>query len=409
MLLLFLHDDPTPHQAEVAQIAHDCDLALIRPKEPQVLNGTPPLELGGLPRLGSTVETLGYPAGGKGLSSTRGIVSRIEEQRYEHSGADRHLTVQTDAAVNPGNSGGPVIQDGRVVGVAFQARPGLESVGYFIPTEVVERFLKDVADGSYDGYPDLGLNAVDMHNPAARRAARMAEGETGALVDRIEPGASVEDLVQVGDVLLEVDGRTVANDGTVSDGDNRHDFGMLVDRHQVGDHISLRLLRDGERMNVEVALAPFPNAWRMRHAYDRFPHYYIHAGLVFVPLELETIKTFGPKWPAKADRALLDELLFRPLREPELLRKQRIVLLRRLDHPVNASIVWARNQVVERVNGRPIGSLEDLISAIEDNEADYHEIELATFRRFAVLDRRAALEAHKEILERYGIRKDRFP
>ncbi len=77
--------------------------------------------------------TYGFPLGGQDVSSTAGIVSRIESRRYVHSGADSHLVVQTDAAINPGNSGGPVVQDGKVVGVAFQGYPGRRQHGLLHP------------------------------------------------------------------------------------------------------------------------------------------------------------------------------------------------------------------------------------------------------------------------------------
>ena len=117
LLFILLHNDPQPHEAVVEVIAHDCDLALLRPKDPSVLDNVPALEFGGLPALGTEVTTVGYPVGGSHVSSTRGVVSRIESQLYYHSGIDLHITIQTDSAINPGNSGGPVFQGDKVVGV----------------------------------------------------------------------------------------------------------------------------------------------------------------------------------------------------------------------------------------------------------------------------------------------------
>ena len=407
LLLIQPQNDPETHVAEVVHVAHDCDLALIRPVEEGILDGITALQFGEPPVLGSIVNTLGFPAGGLQISSTRGVVSRIEAQLYVHSGIDGHLTAQTDAAINPGSSGGPVIQDGKVVGVAFQANADLENTGFFIPLEVVRRLLRDVEDGRYDGYPELGANTVSLENPAAASHAGLAEGETGVRVDWIMAGSSAEGLLQEGDVLLAVNGRLVANDGSVEEGTTRIRFGMLVDRVQVGDSVSVRVLRDGKRFDIDVPLWNLGSYVSRGHRYDTLPRYYVYAGLVFVVLDLETLKTYGDNWVHDADRSLLHEYFIRPAFEPELLLQERVVFLRRLSHPVNADMAWFRNQAVERVNGREITSLEVLADTLENHDGEFQVLEFSGYRRLGVLDRRQAEAAHQEILQRYGIREDR--
>ena len=65
--------------------------------------------------------------------------------------------------------------------------------------------------------------------------------------------------------------------------------------------------------------------------------------------------------------------MLRPQFEPELIREERVILLRRLKHPVNSEMSWYRNQVVERVNGRRITCLEDLVETIENHQGDNHQ------------------------------------
>jgi S1-C subfamily serine protease len=407
LLLVYLGADPTPHPARVRFIAHDCDLALLEAEEPGLLDGIPPLAFDGLPRLGSSVETYGYPAGGQRISSTRGVVSRIEVHIYSHSALDNHLTVQTDAAINPGNSGGPVIQDGRAVGVAFQAAAGLENVGFFIPTEVVEHFLEDVADGRYDGYPELGAFVSTLESPAARRRAGLGPGESGVRVDLVMPGASADGHLRVGDVVLAVDGRAIANDGTVARDGVRLSYGALLDVHQTGERVRLSVLREGERLELEVPMQPYAPMRRFANRYDEAPRYYVYAGFVFVPLERETLETFGEAWSSQAEKHLLYEYFTRFLHEPERIQREPVLLLRRLDHEINANAPWNRNLVVSRVNGREIRGLVDVIEAIESNRARHHLLEFEYFGRFIALDRAAADRAHGEILERYGVPRDR--
>lgn len=407
LLVMQVEGDPNPHEAEILHIAHDCDLALVRPLDAETLATVVPLTFGELPRLGSTVDTLGYPTGGIRVSSTRGVVSRIEDQLYVHSGVDAHLAVQTDAATNPGSSGGPVIQDDRVVGVAFQASLDLESVGFFIPPEVIARFLRDVEDGRYDGYPELGVDTANLEHSAARALAGMREEESGVRVYRVYRGSSADDLMRVGDVILEVNGRPVANDGSVVDGRSRIPFGLLIDRMFIGDSAAVRLLREGSRLELQVPLNRHSFYDSRRNAYDEKPRYFVYGGLVFVPLCRETLKTYGGDWWRTAPKTLLEEFFQRIVVEPSLQLQERVVLLRRLEDPVNSDMAYHRDQVIERVNGREITGLEVLVEALESHDGDYHLIEFAHGRRFGVLDRRKAEQANPDILERYGIHSDR--
>ena len=112
--------------------------------------GVEPLAFGAMPCLQDEVSVVGYPEGGEGVSITQGVVSRIEIQRYAHSGVSL-LAIQIDAAINPGNSGGPAFSaENECVGVAFQslkdASLGTENIGYIIPLPVVLGALHILAE-----------------------------------------------------------------------------------------------------------------------------------------------------------------------------------------------------------------------------------------------------------------------
>ncbi len=99
------HNDPKRYLARVVFVSHDADLALITVDEEGFFNDLEPLALGELPEPQREVSVFGYPMGGKSLSITKGILSRVEQQIYAHAGAYL-LAGQIDAAINPGNSGG---------------------------------------------------------------------------------------------------------------------------------------------------------------------------------------------------------------------------------------------------------------------------------------------------------------
>jgi hypothetical protein len=322
--------------------------------------------------------------------------------RYSHSGLDRYLTVQTDAAINPGNSGGPVVQGGRVVGVAFQAVSMLENVGFFIPTEIIRHFLEDLKDGSYDGFPEIGLMWSKLESPAARRAAGLETTASGVHVDSVFPGSSADGHLREGDILVKVNGHEIANDGSVAVADLRLALMVVVDRLQSGETLSLGVAREGQRLDVEFPIESFPEFDCYRASYDLLPRYYVYAGLVFAPLCSGVVNALGNT----VQTQISYEYSSRAFAEPERLNRT-VVLLRRLDHPVNVDWTWSGQTVVERVNDRRIRSLTDLVEAVESNRNEFHVFEFTYYGRFEVMRREDADRAHPEILERFGVVEDR--
>lgn len=407
MLLVYFHNDPTPYPAHVVSIAHDCDLAVLELNDPTRLDGVPSLEFDGLPAIRSQVFTYGYPAGGKRISSTAGVVSRIEIQSYVHSGVDQHLAVQTDAAINPGNSGGPVIQNNRVVGVAFQGSTQLENMGFFIPAEVVHHFLTDLADGTYDGYPELGVFSAKLENPAARAYAEMTDDETGMRVEHLVLGCSAEGVLLPGDIVTEINGYPVANDGTISWKGLRLNSGFLIDQFQKGDTVPMRVIRGKERLELDIPLNFYnPNPWLAKR-YEQRPEYYIYAGLVFVPVNRETLETYNKNWYTEINQELIYDFYFRPIEEGTPFDEPLVMQIRRLDHAVNAEEARYLYRIVDSVNGQKISTLRELASAFESGTDPQQVIRFKYGNKITVLDRQKADAAHPEILKQYGIPKDR--
>ena len=87
--------------------------------------------------------------------------------------------------------------------------------------------------------------------------------------------------------------------------------------------------------------------------------------------------------------------------------RERVVLLRRLDHPVNTNMAWYRNQVLEKVNGKEIQDLNDLVRTIEGSQDRFLVFEFSGSGHFSVIDRQQAAAANQAILATYGVSKDR--
>ena len=255
-ILVNVYGSPNKYPAKVEYIAHDCDLALLSVEDFSDFEKFPTFEFGEVPKLETQVRVIGYPVGGERLSVTRGVVSRIDFQPYSHSRADSHLIVQIDAAINPGNSGGPVLQDGKVVGVAFQGLRQADNTGYIIPTPVIRRFLKDIEDGTYDHYADLGIVDFPLYNPAMRKALGLPDDGKGVLVTNVIPTSSSDGTLKPGDIIMSLDGKPVDSAGMVTiDGENVN-LNEIVERKFAGDKVAVRFRRDGGWNDVEITLKP---------------------------------------------------------------------------------------------------------------------------------------------------------
>ena len=391
--------DPKPYTARVLHIAHDCDLALLKVDNVEFFNGTSPLEFGALPEIESVVSVYGYPIGGKRLSVTRGIVSRIDFQTYSHSGMDSHLTIQIDAAINPGNSGGPVMQDGKVVGVAFQGYSGdvAQNVGYMIPVPVVERFLKDVEDGKYDRYIDLAISYQNLFNPAARRALGLEDDDSGVMVGAVYGGGSSDGILKPGDVLLEIDGYRIASDGSIRLQNGVVPLTEVVERKFRGEKVNLVILRDRKKQNISIPLDdPWPFTLQS-NAYDEKPRFVIYGGLVFQPVDRNFLHDHGPSNQRLnySFDFFVEDGIYRD-------REELVVLSNILPDPVNANANDFRYSLINEINGRKIRTLRDVAEAFAKPE-DYYVIKTADVGPPIVLERKAVEAARENILTRYGI------
>lgn len=406
-ILVKRHQDPRPYAAKVSFVGHDCDLAILEIEDDRFFNGLYPLELGELPKVRSTVITYGYPAGGEQISYTRGVVSRIELQNYVHIGNRSFLSVQTDAAINPGNSGGPVIQDDKVVGVAFMGAPGLENTGFFIPTQVVNHFLKDVEDGTYHGFPQAGVRFTPLQNPAYRRALKVPDEDRGAKIDGILPIPSTEKVLKEDDVVLKAGDFDVASDGTVVYQENRLSMALAFQMGQHGDTVPLKIWRDGKELDVSLPVTNYDDDRVTGNQYDVLPRYFVYGGLVFVPLSLDYLKTFGRNWSDSAAAELVYDLYYRKLENPKTTRKEPIVLASVLAHAVNANVKLQPRTLVNRINGIRIEKLEDVIRAFSMADSDFHVIESIPNNSIECLNRAEVEKANPEILRAYNIPEDR--
>ena len=405
---LFRFDGPVrqkKYTAMVETVAQDCDLAILKVKDQTFFSGTSPITLGELPRIRDKVYVCGFPIGGDKLSITEGVVSRIEHSAYAQSTAYL-LTCQIDAAINAGNSGGPVIKGKRLAGIAFQAAESTENIGYMVPTPVIRQFFKDMEDGRYDGIPTLGLFYQKMENQDTRDYYGMTENQSGVLVDKVYINSPVNEHIKPGDIILSIDGQTVGVDGTIEFMKGyRTFFEYIIQCRQINDFIDINILRDKKVSAVKFPLTKQVNYWRLvpPEQFDVEPTYYITGGLVFEPLTLNYLKEWGSDWPDDAPLDLVRSYLKGKKSEKQ---KELVVLVTVLADEINSGYQEQRSEIITTVNDRAISSMSDLVKAFEENKNPYHIIMYENGYRI-ILEKNKVDQYGPRILERYMIRSDR--
>ena len=361
------HNDPQRYQARVTFVSHEADLAIITIDEPGFFSDLKALSIGDLPDPLQEVSVYGYPIGGKTLSITKGILSRVEQQVYAHAGAFL-LAGQIDAAINPGNSGGPVIVNQQIVGVVMQANASgrAENLGYFVPPSIIRHVLTDSTDGVNDGFPDLGFRTQTLDSPAAKAAYGLKKNQDGVLVIKVFEDSPAADTFKENDVILKIDKYDIAEDGSIKlSKDLLTDYKHAIDMHHIGEKISVTYSRDGieNTITLEAEKALENYSLVKGDQFDQTPRYFIYGGVLFVPLNMNLLKRWGNDWRRAAPVGLLQ--MRNEWASPE--RSEVVVALQVLAADVNLGYHDWRNWVVESLNGRQVRNFDDFAYELENN------------------------------------------
>jgi serine protease Do len=157
--------------------------------------------------------------------------------------------IQTDAAINFGNSGGPLLNiNGEVVGINTAIRGGSQGLGFATPINTAKRLLPQLRQGKVvRGY--LGMTISEVTDRFAQ-AFNLPAGTQGAIVQSVEPGKPADRAgIQAGDVITEIDGRTMRNNREIID---------YISYLPVGSNVKIGLTRNGQHVNVTAKTAERP-------------------------------------------------------------------------------------------------------------------------------------------------------
>jgi 2-alkenal reductase len=251
--LAVIYADGSRHEASLVGTDPLQDLAVIRVKDavPAIAS------LGDSSALqpGETVIAIGSPLGDFKNTVTTGVISALNRSV---PGSSMEGLIQTDAAINHGNSGGPLVNlRGEVIGVTTLVVRGngnsqdqAEGLGFAIPSHTVKTVSDELIANGTIAYPYLGVSygMIDAETAAENNLPV----QNGALVGQVQPDQPAAKAgMQDGDIITAVDGQKLGSDVSLR--------GVLL-LHKPGDTVKLEVLRDGKTLTLDVTLTTRPAA-----------------------------------------------------------------------------------------------------------------------------------------------------
>jgi|ERR1041385_2032248 S1-C subfamily serine protease len=245
----------------------DTDLAVIRlleqPRDPMTV-----VPLGDSDHLavGQKVLAIGNPFG-LDRTLTTGVISGLERPIHAENQRLIEGAIQTDASINPGNSGGPLLDShGRMIGINSQIESpsgASAGVGFAIPVNIAKRIVPELIRNGSIQHPKLGIEPKDIASLGHQDELPVTYGVLIVGTMRGGPAANAglrglsqtEDGIELGDIIVSVDGEKV---------ENNDEMLRVLDKHKFGDTVKVEVVRRGRRTVIPVTLTELPAMNRRR-------------------------------------------------------------------------------------------------------------------------------------------------
>ena len=392
--------------AKVIVVDYEANLALLGPADEKegtaFFEKTTPIAIHEPVKIGSALEILQVEDNGVALQ-TPGTLQSIDVSSNFLPGQS-FLTYQVKASMQSAASSYslPVLSESNLAGVliSYNSKDQLCDVA---STDIVKRFLHEAGDGSYKGFPSLGVTIARTEDASFRQWLKLTDEQGGIYIRGIRKGGAADQAgVKPGDVLLAVDGQAIDRRGYY----NHPLYGSLSWGHLVrgekstGDTIALSLLRDGKPVELKATLSREEDGKRLipDHLFDKAPNFLLKGGLVFQELSRPILEGFGEDWQSRAPLELLDAYENPEKYEGKL---NRVVFLSGvIPTPATVGYERLRNLVVSKVNGKDVKDMKSLIAAFDGNTGPLHSIEFADEDLTVHLDDAVSTAVDSQLLQR---------
>ena len=237
---------------------------------------------------------------------------------------------------------------------------------YAIPASVILHFIEDHQSGNYRGFPGLGFDVRPLIDPNLRSFLKATGVVGGIYVKEIHEGSPASKVLNPLDVLIELDGVALSEDGTYRHPDwGRMNLYTLLSNKRGGDLVEMKIVRAGAPMNVQVPLTRLDSnsSLIIFDRYDSFESHVIFGGFIFQELSRDFLREWGREWQNIAPLDLL--YLWETQNKTTQDRRRKIILNRVLADEYNQGYERLQNLTLATVNGQTVYTIEQLKEALK--------------------------------------------
>ncbi len=389
-------------QAQVIAIDYKANLALLSPiKEAPFLKRKTPLQLGTPARIGDLIDIWQFENNGTTLKTVATIRAVDTSSTFIPGYSFLIYTLKGSMQSASSSFTLPATRDGKLIGV-LTSYDSEDQISEVIAPEIVSTFLKDARDGNYEGFPTLGCATRRTEDEAFREYLQLSPRGGGLYVSRVRPGspAAKADL-RVGDVLLAIDRSNLDRRGFFE----HPSYGplpwtvLIRSDKMVGDSVTLRVLREGQLMELPITLEAPQAPLVPTHINDSPPPFLIKGGFVFQELSRSYLRAYGDKWATRAPLSLMYAM-----DNPDKYEEDRdsiVFLSRVLPNPVTIGYDSLNGIIINQVNGKSVRNITELANFLKEApENGIHTIELDDTPGTVYLDATLSDQVDQQLLQR---------
>lgn len=391
--------------ARVVVVDYDANLALIEPLSADFLSGRKPIALAQEAVLGDRLTVWQVKSNGD-IVPESGPITSVELGVFSLGNYFLTYRINSSLQYRFNNMTLPVVKEGALAGLVLRQSQVGQTIEV-ISTSVIRHFLTDAQAGDYQGFPGVGFQYGALHDPQLRRYVDLPDTMEGIYVQKVIKGGPADKAgVMPGDVVVQIGDYPISRTGRYKHHLYRQTSVLHLIRtaYYVGDKVPLKIFRQGEFVTLQAVLDHRKPEEYLVPPYimDRQPEYLIVGGLVIQSLSIPFLREYGSDWVANAPI----HLLYYQQNQDYLNGDQRekiIIISGVIPTPYSIGYENLDNCVISKVNGQPIGTLDDVRQALKSPVNGFHKIELEQHPKVIYLDPKELPLIHKMIERRYRI------